>query len=333
MPINKNGVLRYNALDKCLSNPGREYFFDDLMNEVNNALLMEDPKSTGIQIRQLRKDIQFMKSEAGYSAPILAYRYMKKAFYRYEDLSFSINNSPLNQLEANQLKSALAILQRFEGSPEFEWVNEIGPMLRDQFGLKETEEKIIGYDSNIDYSGYEYIAPLFNAISNKRVLNVKYKTFQNEEFDYQFHPYYLKQYNNRWFAFGYNSETKVDQWNLPLDRIAEIAEIDQIFRNSNMDWEDFFYDIIGVTKKEGETQEIKLIFSKAQGPYINTKPLHPSQKSKLLDDGKLAVRIQVIPNYELEQMILSFGENVEIVTPLLLREKIIQRISTMRNQY
>jgi len=111
MPINKNGVLRYNALDKCLSNPGREYFFDDLMNEVNNALLMEDPKSTGIQIRQLRKDIQFMKSEAGYSAPILAYRYMKKAFYRYEDLSFSINNSPLNQLEANQLKSALAILQ------------------------------------------------------------------------------------------------------------------------------------------------------------------------------------------------------------------------------
>ena len=60
MPINKNAVIRYNVLDKCLSNPGRRYFFDDLMEKVNDALLDDDPNSSGIRVRQLREDIRFM---------------------------------------------------------------------------------------------------------------------------------------------------------------------------------------------------------------------------------------------------------------------------------
>ena len=333
MPINKNAVIRYNVLDKCFSNPGRKYFFDDLMQEVNGALLDDDPNSTGIQVRQLREDIRFMKSETGYSAPIETYRVGKKAFYRYEDSNFSINKSPLNQMEADQLKSALTILQRFEGSPEFEWVNEIGPMLRDQFGLKDSEEKIIGYDTNIDYSGYEHIAKLFNTISNKQVLKVKYKSFDNEEYEYEFHPYYLKQYNNRWFVFGRNCETKIDQWNLALDRIVELEDIDGSYNENTTDWEDFFYDIIGVTKMEGSVQEVELLFSKEQAPYIQTKPLHPSQKSSLLDDGRLVVKIKVIPNYELERLIISFGETVQIMSPEDLRIKIIDRIRKTKEQY
>ena len=333
MPINKNAVIRYNVLDKCFSNPGRKYFFDDLMREVNSALLDDDPNSSGIQVRQLREDLRFMKSETGYSAPIETYRLGKKAFYRYDDQSFSINKSPLNKSEADQLKSALAILQRFEGSPEFEWVNEIGPMLRDQFGLKDTEEKIIGYDTNIDYSGYEHIANLFNAISNKQVLKVKYRSFDNAVYDFEFHPHYLKQYNNRWFVFGRNAETKVNQWNLPLDRIEEIEEVDSKYEPNKTDWEDYFYDIIGVTKKEVEIQEVELLFSKAQAPYIQTKPLHPSQRSALKEDGSLGVKIKVVPNYELERLILSFGEAVKVISPSELRRKVVQRIMESHKQY
>ena len=48
-----------------------------------------------------------------------------------------------------QLKYSLG----FEGSPEFEWVNELAPMLNDQFGLKDESKKVMAFDSNIDYSG------------------------------------------------------------------------------------------------------------------------------------------------------------------------------------
>lgn len=333
MPINKNAVIRYNALDKCFSNPGRKYFFDDLMQEVNSALLDDDPNSSGIQVRQLREDIRFMKSETGYSAPIEAYRVGKKAYYRYDDQSFSINKSPLNKSEADQLKSALAILQRFEGSPEFEWVNEIGPMLRDQFGLKDSEDKIIGYDTNIDYSGYEHIAKLFNAVSNKQVLKVKYRSFENAEYEFEFHPYYLKQYNNRWFVFGRNSETNINQWNLPLDRISKLEDIAKTYIDNATDWEDYFYDFIGVTKMDGEIQEIVLLFNKEQAPYIQTKPIHPSQRSKMNNDGTLEVKIKVIPNYELKRLILSFGETVKVTFPKELKEEVITRLKNAKEQY
>jgi hypothetical protein len=63
MATNKNAVLRYNTLDKCFGNFGRKYYFDDLVDEVNRALLDFDPGSTGLKTRQLRDDIRFMKSE------------------------------------------------------------------------------------------------------------------------------------------------------------------------------------------------------------------------------------------------------------------------------
>jgi predicted DNA-binding transcriptional regulator YafY len=334
MPINKNAIIRFNVLDKCFSNSGRKYFFDDLLTEVNEALYEEDPKSTGIQIRQLREDIRFMKSDAGYSAPIEAYRVGKKAYYRYDDPDFSINKSPLNKTELEQLKSALTILQRFEGSPEFEWVNEIGPMLRDQFGLKESAEKIISYDSNIDYSGYEHIAPLFNAISNKQVLWLKFQSFKGEEYEYEFHPYHLKQYNNRWFVFGRNCPMDNNQWNVPLDRIASFKEIDGKYVANLTDWEDYFYDIIGVTKPfEGKVETIELEFSKDQAPYVKTKPIHPTQRVKDLEEGRLLVRIKVIPNYELEKTILSFGDQVTVVSPESLRVIIKDRLDKSNLNY
>lgn len=333
MPINKNAIIRYNVLDKCFSNPGRKYFFDDLLEEVNTALVYDDPDSTGIQVRQLRSDINFMKSDAGFSAPIKAYRVGKKAYYRYEEPSFSINKSPLNKTEADQLKSALVILQRFEGSPEFEWVNEIGPMLRDQFGLKDDEEKIISYDSNIDYSGYEHIATLFNAIVNKQVLELKYQSFLGAEFDFTFHPYYLKQFNNRWFVFGRHQEREINQWNVPLDRIVAINESSENYVRNTTDWEDYFYDIVGVTRGEGDPEEVELLFSKEQAPYILTKPLHPTQRAKTLDSGELQVRIKVISNFELKKQLLSFGASLEVISPEYLREQIVNEIQGLKQLY
>ena len=193
MAINKNALLRYQTLDKCFANSGRKYYIKDLLETVNHALLDYNPDSSGIQKRQLWEDIKFMKSDAGYSAPIETVREGKKAFYRYEETSFSINNSPLNSTEAEQLKSAISVLQRFEGTPGFEWVSEINPMINSQFDLQDSNVKAMSFESNIDYTGYEHISPLFNAIINKRVLKINYKPYGKECFTLTFHPYYLKQ--------------------------------------------------------------------------------------------------------------------------------------------
>jgi predicted DNA-binding transcriptional regulator YafY len=53
--------------------------------------------------------------------------------------------------------------------------------------------------------------------------------------------------------------------------------------------------------------------------------VHATQKQKPVDDG-LEIRINVIPNYELESLILSFGENVQVLAPEWLAAKISDRI-------
>jgi predicted DNA-binding transcriptional regulator YafY len=334
MAVNKNALLRYQTLDKCFSNFGKKYYFDDLLEIVNEALLYDNPKSTGVQVRQLREDIKFMKSESGYNAPIETFKEGKKPYYRYDDKNYSINNSPLNSTEAEQLKNAISVLQRFEGAPGFEWVSEIGTMMTSQFSLKESNHKVMAFESNIDYTGYEYISPLFNAIINKTVLKITYEPFNKPSFQLTFHPYYLKQYNNRWFVFGRNEEYDLNQWNLALDRIKCIEDADTKYIENDMDWEDFFYDIIGVSKSEkGKVEEVKLLFTKDQAPYIQTKPIHPSQKSTILEDGSLEVKIKVELNYELEMKILSYGEKVTVLEPIELINKIKNRVKQTLDKY
>ena len=68
--------------------------------------------------------------------------------------------------------------------------------------------------------------------------------------------------------------------------------MDEEYIESIADWEDYFFDVIGVTLPEaGKLVAVELLFDENQAPYVNTKPIHPSQKVKLLDNGKLEVRI------------------------------------------
>lgn len=334
MSINKNALIRYQVLDRCFRNTGRIYFLEDLLEECNKALIDFDQNNDGIQRRQLFEDIKFMESKAGWSIPLERFRYGRKVYYRYEDLSFSINNQPLNDSEAEQIKSALQIFSRFSGTPQFEWVNEMIPMLESKFGLIERKSEIISFESNIDLKGLHFLTPLFNAIVNERVLLVKYQDFKSSEpYEIIFHPYYLKQFNNRWFVLGLNSNNLLENWNLALDRIISINETAGKYRSTQIKWEDYFYDIIGVTRPKGiELQEIILRFTPEVAPYVITKPLHPSQKHKS-DLNGLDVKIKVIPNFELERLILSFGEQVKVISPPYFKERIFERLKLISGLY
>ena len=69
MPTTKKPLKRYSILDRCFSNTGRNYTFEDLKEAVNDWMLEKDPQSKGISTRQLRDDMAFMKSYDGWEAP------------------------------------------------------------------------------------------------------------------------------------------------------------------------------------------------------------------------------------------------------------------------
>jgi hypothetical protein len=277
-----------------------------------------------------------MESEEGWSIDLERHKDGKKVFYRYKDLSFSINNMPLNEVEINQLKDAMDVLTQFKGMPQFEWINEMVPKLRQGLALGETEQKIMESESNEYLKGTDLLGTLYTALKYKTPLKVHYQPFQNEDpFEVIIHPYFLKQYTGRWFLFGLNPEIGKSNWNLAIDRILELEVLSiPYIENTAIDWNEYFEDIIGVTKVEGEKpQDIKLHFFGITGRYIETKPLHGSQKSKWLNPQTLEVDLEVCPNYELERLILSYAESVKIIKPLSFRVKIFERLKKSLEQY
>ena len=335
MATNKNAIIRYQALDQCFRNPGKRYHIQNLVEASNNSLLDIDAYSTGIRKRQTYDDIKFMRDSKGYDAPIETIKDGRRVYYRYSDMNFSINNQPINEKEAIQLKETLTLLSRFKGLPQFKWIEEIKLRLEQSFKLT-SQPKVISFDENQYLSGLEYISILFNSVVNEEVLSIRYKPFKNEkELTFILHPYHIKQYNNRWFLFGLNQENSLIT-NIALDRIIEINETNIThIKNTNIDFNEYFDDVIGVSipYDTEESKKIQVKINKSTWPYIKTKPLHGSQKTLEENDIYTMIELELVPNYELYSLIFSYGENIEIVSPSEMRQQFKARVHDLNRKY
>lgn len=335
MATTKNAILRYKVLDRCFRNTGRNYTLDALLSEVNKQLQEYNGPEAKIKRRQLQDDIKFMKSEEGWSIPLKRVQDGYKVYFRYEDSNFSITNEPLSPYEVNTISSALEVLSRFSGAPQFEEIQEVLPILQDRLGLKKQgEREVIGVESNIDLKGLHFLNSIYEAIVKQQVLEVTYQDYNSEEpYIIQFHPYFLKQFNNRWFAIGRNSQNQVTTWNLAIDRMVSIQNTGEEYIECDIDWNDHFYEVIGVTIYDDQPLErVVLAFDSSQAPYIETKPLHPSQKI-IERTEQLVVEIKVRPNHELRSLLLSFGASVTVCEPIWLADEMRLIVKRMAQNY
>lgn len=267
-------------------------------------------------------------------AVIESYREGRNVYYRYANPDFSIYNTPMNPDEIVQLTQTLKLLKRFQGMPQFDWVNEIAERLEASLKIDDTTEEVVGFDENLDLEGMENFTPLFNAIVDKQPLKLTYQSFKQDSEDAIIvHPYYLKQYNKRWFLIAWN-DVQGFMANYAFDRIKGIDNANVAFKPTDVNWLDYFYDMIGVSKDTRiEPQKVKLWVSPKTWPYIKTKPLHGSQHELSVDENGAYITIEVYLNYELEQMILSYGEGVKVLEPVELKERIQGRLTEAVKNY
>ena len=333
MSINKQALLRYKTLDKCFGNKYKKYFIEDLIEACKVVLQEENGSHASISRRQIFEDIKFMKSEVGYKAPIESLKAGKKTYYRYSDKDFSIEKSPINKEELQALENTLDIVSRLQGLDNMDWMAELYTKLQ---GLVQPINKtIIEYDANPYLKGLEHLSPLYNYIKHESIVAIDYKPFQSEKAEtFILHPYYLKQYNTRWFLFGWNTAYEAIS-TLALDRIQSIAIANNTanalspFQKNTIDFEAYFEDIIGVSvEKDVPIYTVKMRLDNSIIPYIAAKPLHGSQK---VNGNILSLSVKL--NYELESLILSYGEKIEVLEPLILVEKLKNRIAKMHNFY
>ena len=333
MPANKNALIRYKTIDNCLRNPYRRWTLDDLVEACSDALYEFEGIRRGVSVRTIQGDLQMMRSDKlGYNAPIEVYDHK---YYRYSDPNYSIMNLPLSHNDIETMTEAVNLLRQFEDFDHFSEMADIVSRLQDNLAVACGHKKIVDFESNSDLRGLRYLNPLYNYISRRQTLRVKYKSFTAKQARYFIvYPHLLKEYRNRWFLFCTTQKGML--YNLALDRIELLEERSDIPYQDNpkFDPETYFDDIVGVTRWGNP---VKIIFwaSKEQAGYIATKPIHTSQRivRDRADDGSMIFSVIVEPNWEFFSLMLGFGPGVRILTPKAVVREMKKKIEKAIEQY
>lgn len=334
MPANRNALVRYHTIDKCLQNRFKKWTLSHLIDACSDALYEYEGIDKPVGRRTIQTDIQMMRSsKLGYNAPIIV---LERKYYTYEDPEYSITNSPLNSNDLNNLVEVVDILSQFKSFSQFSEVSDSIQKLEDKiYSSRNKRAPIVDFEKNENLKGIHFVDKIYQAIHKKQALELTYQSFNAKKAStFTFHPYLLKEYKNRWFVLGY-LDAKQPDYTLAIDRIQaiELSKLPYIINESFQAYE-YYKDIVGVTVNKGEpVQEVLLFVNKISAPYVLTKPLHHSQKLVQEDNNGILIALELRPNLELEQLILSYGGNIKVEKPAKLKRHIIKKLIKALEEY
>lgn len=330
MSSNKHALIRYKTLDKCLKNKYKQYTLEDLMDECSEALFEFEGKESFVSKRTVQLDLQNMRSEKfGYEAPIEVY---DRKYYRYSDPEYSIHQISVNENDLKTMNNAIQILKQFKDFSMFKDMNGVIQKLEDSIYAK-NQKSIIHLDKNEQLKGLEHIDILYESILNKKVLKICYKSFKAREPNiFTVHPQLLKEFNNRWFLICLY---KGKMYNLALDRMEHIEVDDHtVYDDQNLNGDEYFKDIVGVTvASRMKPRNVVFSIDASNAPYVKTKPLHKSQEIVQESEEETIFKICVQINYELERLLLGFGNCLIVHEPRKLRLRMEEKFKEGLKNY
>jgi predicted DNA-binding transcriptional regulator YafY len=335
MPVNRNALIRYRTIDKCLQNRRRKWTIENLIKACSDALYEYEGINKDLSMRTIRLDLNAMRSDKlGYNAPIIV---TDKKYYSYEDPDYSIANIPLTTQDLGILQEVSHLLRQFKGFSHFNEVSEMVNKLEDKiYSEQHQQPSVIDFEKNELLTGIQWLDVLYKAIVAQTTVQLRYQSFKaREASDIIFYPYLLKEYRNRWFILGMKKQGK-EIVTFALDRIQGIRLLphEPFRRHKQFDPLTYFSNIIGVTRNVADTPDhIVFLADHHQAPYIKTKPIHPSQQIVETTKEGVTFSIDVIPNFELERELMGFGEGLKILSPNNLVRRIKRKVRLMYEAY
>lgn len=261
-----------------------------------------------ISKRTLQRDIEQIRYEYGLE---IEYNRGKKGYFINSELSFDIES-----------------FFRF-----LEIVNTAN-LLTDS--LKESKDSLnyISFDKGGGFKGIDNIKVLLQAIKERKKISFKHYNFHTKKWrKYVLNPYLLKEYQNRWYVIGTYGKTK-HFMTYGVDRIEDLKIKAEVFKkNNSLNPKKDFDDIIGLYYSNDKAENVVLSFTPTQGNYVKTLPLHKSQEILIDDNKELRVSINVIPNFELQQQILKYGDSVKVIKPQYLVDEIKDNLERTLKKY
>jgi predicted DNA-binding transcriptional regulator YafY len=166
---------------------------------------------------------------------------------------------------------------------------------------------------------------VLNAIQEQLPITFNHNSFyHSKQSIYTLKPYFLKQYQNRWYVIG---ETEKGYRTFGIDRIENIKLGTKKFKPKTEEAKDKFRNVVGLNYVDHKLETINLSFDISQKPYLISLPLHRSQKEINPVNGKtFDIELRIHPNFEFRQQVLKYGSLVKVIEPKWLAEEIKEEL-------
>ena len=313
-------IARFKRLDQLLrSSEGHT------LNEILN-----DDRIDNISKRLLQDNLNELKEKYGAKYKEGLCRGREK-LWRYEDTNFSIMEQTSIDMEV--IGKSIEKLSFFKGDPRYDMLRFY--LIELENGISEDGINFMSFDNNSEVAGLEYIENIMNAIIHKYPLKMCYQPFKGKELERNIHPYHLRQYNRRWYVFAL-CEGQNEIHNYPLDRIVRLEHLSKPYIESNIDFDEYFDDIVGVSNyKNAPLEKVVLKVGNSSIDYIRTKPLHWSQTElkEYCTEDYTVIQLKVKVNTELKMLLFSYSDAIEVLEPAWLRDSFAKQIKNMSDMY
>ncbi len=313
--------MRYQVIDKRLRNPQYVNHWQDLSEACAEATKEFGGFFTAPSRRTIAYDIQRMRSGVlGYHAPIA---FNKSNGYYYVNPRFSIHNIPLSSHILQECREAVYILRHLTQNEKLASLHHAIVSLEEKLNLQidGARKPIIYFEKSLNAQGQQWLDEVYASIRHRRVMMINYRPFDKPPTNHIMSPFFIKEYNNRWYVIGYEHSMK-KVINISLDRFENLKpSLQPYVDHAGVDHDQMYRHIYGITiLEEALPIIIRLRAIPLLARYLHTNPIHESQQVVCETDEYTEFTLFVIQNYEIRHKLLSYGADIEVIEPASFRE-------------
>jgi len=331
----KNAQLRYRVIDRCLRNAYKPFPTKDDLRKACEEALYGSSGGSDICDSTIEKDMFAMREEL--DAPI---KYSKTGKgYFYEDADYSVDKIPLSEDDIDAIKFATNTLMQFRDVGIFKQFGFALDKIFDRVHiannpLDSAVDNFVMFETVDQTIGSEMLPELLKAIKEKILITFDYASFINDKGrERKVLPLLLKEYRNRWYLISFSLE-KGKITTFGLDRMKELKLTkEHYYKPIDFKAENYFKHSIGITSNENQPEEIHFKIDKIGSKYIDSQPLHSSQRLIKEGTNRNTYEINVLISEELKRTLLSYGSQIEVVKPKTLRTEIREIVLNMEQLY
>jgi proteasome accessory factor B len=166
-------------------------------------------------------------------------------------------------------------------------------------------------------------AQLQKAIAKKQKVSMRYHSlFDGRDIELELCPYHLLHSQRAWYVVGLSGLHKSIR-TFKLNRIRELKTLSQNFDDEDFDLSEYLGRAWSMIP-EGRIYNVKLRFLPKVAENVAEVQWHSTQKVTHNSDGSVTVEFRVDGLGEITWWILGYGDQVQVLRPKRLRQKIIE---------